>query len=358
MRSSALISFLSFLVSAGAQTGAAPSLFEALAQNGASKFAQTIQADPVLLAKYTSPDVGTVFAPADSLALPPTSSGSRRRDTTDQQQLSLAAGHGVNVFSTLDKPPGVIIETTNTDANLGGQGQNIVTDARNSTITGQKRWLISGRQTYGHGNGTEQKSLLAITSGLGQVVNVIKADIPYSGGVIHLVDNYFTIPETVSNTANAAGLSTFGKLASSANLTGSLDNTPITTVFLPSNAAFAAANISTSTGAAAAARLLGGHILPNFLGYLPNLHDGDTLTTQGGKTLTVKVKGKDYYINNAKISQANIILPNGVAHVVDSVIEPNQVPVIAGTNSIKSAAGGVVMIMCTGLAMAFMLGTA
>jgi hypothetical protein len=63
--------------------------------------------------------------------------------------------------------------------------------------------------------------------------------------------------------------------------------------------------------------------VPNFLGYLPALTNGATLVTQGGKTLTVTITGSEYCINNAKITQANIILPNGVAHVVDAVVRAN-----------------------------------
>jgi len=103
---------------------------------------------------------------------------------------------------------------------------------------------------------------------------------------------------------------------------------------VPCDAAFAAANLTTPS--ADTASLLAGHILPNFLGYLPALVNGATLPTQGGKTLTVTVKGSDYFINNAKITQANIILPNGVAHVIDKVIEFGTPPATSSTPVVTS----------------------
>jgi uncharacterized surface protein with fasciclin (FAS1) repeats len=95
-----------------------------------------------------------------------------------------------------------------------------------------------------------------------------------------------------------------------------IDSTPLTTIFLPTDAAFAAANISASS---APASLLTGLIVPNFLGYLPNLQNGAQLTTQSGTVLTVTVKGSDYYINGAKITTSNVITTNGVAHIIDQV---------------------------------------
>jgi uncharacterized surface protein with fasciclin (FAS1) repeats len=65
-------------------------------------------------------------------------------------------------------------------------------------------------------------------------------------------------------------------------------------------------------------------VIPDFVGYLPFLKNGATYTTQGGGNVTITVTGtvgKDaqYFVNNAKIVASNLILSNGVAHVVDQV---------------------------------------
>jgi hypothetical protein len=59
--------------------------------------------------------------------------------------------------------------------------------------------------------------------------------------------------------------------------------------------------------------------VPNFAGYLPLLKNGALLTTQAGTNVTVSVRGNDFYINDARIISANIIIANGVAHVLDQV---------------------------------------
>jgi hypothetical protein len=126
----------------------------------------------------------------------------------------------------------------------------------------------------------------------------------------------FTLPASLSATVQAVGQTTFASLANSANLTDALDNIPYSTFFIPSNEAFANANTSPS---ATTANLLAGHVIPNFVGYLPSLVNGSTLTTQAGSSVTVTIQGDNYYINDAMIVSSNLILENGVAHVIDKV---------------------------------------
>jgi uncharacterized surface protein with fasciclin (FAS1) repeats len=127
----------------------------------------------------------------------------------------------------------------------------------------------------------------------------------------------FTLPASLSETEPVIGINTFASLAGSANLTDTFDNIPATTFFIPSDEAFASSNVSSSS--ATTGSLLEGHVIPNFIGYLPSLVNGSTLTTQAGSVVTVTIQGDNYYINNALIITSNAILENGVAHVIDQV---------------------------------------
>jgi uncharacterized surface protein with fasciclin (FAS1) repeats len=127
----------------------------------------------------------------------------------------------------------------------------------------------------------------------------------------------FTLPESLTDTANANGQTAFTGLASSYNLTGTLNNTPDITYFIPSNGAFAMQDATNSYSSIE--NLLLGHMIPNFAGYLPSFTDGATYTSQANTQFTVSINGSDYYINNAKVILANVILENGVAHVIDEV---------------------------------------
>jgi uncharacterized surface protein with fasciclin (FAS1) repeats len=89
------------------------------------------------------------------------------------------------------------------------------------------------------------------------------------------------------------------------------------TCFIPNNAAFAIQGATSNYSSIKSLML--GHVIPNFVGYLPSLTNGTTYTSQGGSNFTVTIIGSDYYINNAKIVLSNVIVENGVAHVLNQV---------------------------------------
>ncbi|RFU31709.1 hypothetical protein B7463_g4636, partial [Scytalidium lignicola] len=163
-------------------------------------------------------------------------------------------------------------------------------------------------------------SLLKISSGLGNSVNIIQADIAYDGGLIHIVDDYFTLPENLIDTANANGQTTFTGLATSYGLMDTLDNTPGITYFIPNNEALSLPGATKYYSSIQ--NLLLGHLIPNFVGYLPSLKNGTAFKSQSGTNFTVTNDGCDYYVNNARIILPNVVLGNGVAHVIDQVIHP------------------------------------
>src|SRR5688500_15604376 len=99
---------------------------------------------------------------------------------------------------------------------------------------------------------------------------------------LFLLASYFTLPESLSSTAAASGNTMFASLSNSSNMTSTLDTKHSVTVFLPSNAAFSSTNLTSS-----AAELISNHVVSGFVGYLPQLTDGATLTTQKGEVLAI-----------------------------------------------------------------------
>lgn len=127
-------------------------------------------------------------------------------------------------------------------------------------------------------------------------------------------NSYFKMPETLSSTSQATGQTAFANVLSSSNSTSKLDNTHSVTVFLPSNAAFSASNSTVSSS-----QLLSDHVIAGTVSYLPDLKDGTVLTTERGEVLAISVRSGRYYVNGGLITHANLILDNGVAHVVNKV---------------------------------------
>ncbi|XXH00803.1 hypothetical protein Hte_007154 [Hypoxylon texense] len=315
-----------------------PGLLDALVASGASKYAELIKSDPDVLSLYLSDQVKTVFAPSDSA--PDFTSGNEtlgQRDLTTAQVLA-SRYHCSSATTTLGiasrSRPGDVIESNNRSPLLGGRGQRIVADTRPSNETSPtKRWASTSnlrRRT----NETAT-SLLRLSTGLGKTTNVIKGDIPYDGGVLHITDSYFTLPQSLSSTSKETGQTAFANQLTQSNTTKTLDNTQSVTVFLPSNAAFASSNISISSS-----QLVSDHVVAGTVSYLPDLQDGTILTTQRGETLAISVRSGRYYVNGGLITQANLVLENGVAHVVNQVLKPTPaapVPGAASTNSMSLA---------------------
>ena len=172
------------LISAVPRTLAqAPGLFDALRNVGASQFAAAIEYDPNLSALYNSSQVQTVFAPADDTLA---ALGKRLESPAAEQNGSFQAGSALTNLSSTLKSPGDIIETNCQVANLGGKTQNVVSDSRNTTSSSSARRGVSllDRQS----TDSTLPSLVRIFSGLGNNVSIIKADIPYDGGLIQVVD--------------------------------------------------------------------------------------------------------------------------------------------------------------------------
>ncbi|KAI1378593.1 FAS1 domain-containing protein [Hypoxylon crocopeplum] len=336
---------MGIVTSAAAQS--APGLIDALVASGASQFAEFIQSDSEVLQLYLSGRVGTVFAPSDSSLSNETL---RIRDLSPSQRRAAAfqSARGLtNLESASSSLPGSTLETNDEAPLLDNRGQRVVFDARPLNVTSPTKRFISPSLSRRQSNGTGS-SLLRIASGLGKITNVIKGDIPYDGGIIHLTDSYFTIPESLSSTSEATGQTAFTNLLSSSNTTSTLDTTHSVTVFLPSNAAFATANSTLS-----ASQLVSDHVVAGTVSYLPDLKDGSVLTTQRGETLSISVRGGRYYVNGGLITQANLVLENGVAHVVNQVLKPTPAaPVKGAASSHLMSFAGLFGVVCSGL-MAF-----
>lgn len=146
--------------------------------------------------------------------------------------------------------------------------------------------------------------------------SVTSADILASNGVIHIVDRVFTLPRKFSEMANEVGVTNLLTAASTANLADVIDNTPQITIFAPVNQAFA--NVSALTEANLA-EILKYHVANEVL-YSTSLTNGQTYTTLQGKTLTVTIADNVVRVNEAVVTQPNILLKNGVLHVIDRII--------------------------------------
>lgn len=141
---------------------------------------------------------------------------------------------------------------------------------------------------------------------------------------MHIIDEVLTVPLNVTDTALAADLSAFAGAALATSLLTTLDEASDITIFAPSNAAFqaigsAAGNLSTKE----LASILEYHVIKGSIAYSSSLGNG-SVKTLAGTDLNITVEDGAVFVNAARVINADLLIANGVMHVIDSVLNPNS----------------------------------
>jgi len=188
---------------------------------------------------------------------------------------------------------------------------------------------------------------VVFTSGLLQKSTVSTADVNFTGGVVHIIDTVLTIPALTSETALAANLTALYGALGATELVSAVDETPDLTIFAPTNEAFekiaaALANASTED----IASVLQYHVVAGTVAFSTGLENGAQIETLNGESITVTVEEDgDVFVNGAKVIVPNVLVANGVVHVIDNVLNP------AATDAPEpSATAGVPAFPTTGTA--------
>ncbi len=157
---------------------------------------------------------------------------------------------------------------------------------------------------------------------------VTLADIMTDNGVVHVIDAVLIPARTtvVDVVVNSENHTTLEAAVVAAGLAEALSGDGPFTLFAPTDAAFAAlpegtipALLADPTGALA--DILKYHVLSGTV-KSTDLSDGMTATTLLGKEITVTINAEGVFINNAKVTLADIMTDNGVVHVIDAVLIP------------------------------------
>ena len=139
----------------------------------------------------------------------------------------------------------------------------------------------------------------------------------FTGGIIHIIDAVLTPPALISTTAETLGLSSIAGALTAAGLVDTLDELPDVTVFAPSNAAFAAIGSALANASVdALTTILEYHVVKGSVVYSTDVMNGSVPTLQGND-LTLTVENGDIFVNQAKVIIPNVLVANGVVHVID-----------------------------------------
>jgi len=160
-------------------------------------------------------------------------------------------------------------------------------------------------------------------------------DMQGTNGVVHVIDAVLLPPVMPTNTimdivTNSADHNTLEIALNASSLNETLGNPGDFTLFAPTDAAFALLPAGTvddlladPTGALLNVLLyhaLSGTVVSSMLS------DGMMATTIQGSDITVTINADGVFINNARVTTADIMATNGVVHVIDAVLLPPPPP--------------------------------
>jgi uncharacterized surface protein with fasciclin (FAS1) repeats len=163
-----------------------------------------------------------------------------------------------------------------------------------------------------------------VISGLKSISKVTLADQNFTGGVVHVIDTVLTLPQNVSSTAIASNLTALAGALGQTNLVNAVDTTRDVTIFAPNNEAFqrigsALPNLTTQQ----LAGILTYHVVNGTVAYSSTLSNMTVRALNGGE-LNIRVQNGSVYVNSAKVVVADVLVANGVVHVIDNVLNPNN----------------------------------
>lgn len=165
-------------------------------------------------------------------------------------------------------------------------------------------------------------------------------NVNFTGGVIHIIDRLLTLPQTATDTLAAANLTSLRGALNATNLINTVNTTPNITIFAPNNAAIqnigsGLANLTTQQ----ITDILTYHVVASgpSPGYSSKLRNGTVLKTAQGQNLTITIQSSGrIFVNDARVVVADILIANGVVHVIDAVLNPTN-QTIAGANATAGA---------------------
>ncbi|KAK3331370.1 FAS1 domain-containing protein [Apodospora peruviana] len=221
--------------------------------------------------------------------------------------------------------------TVSTEAIVKGVAtfaSSLLTNTAWTNVTGGQKTIIN----------KQNDDTVVFVSGLGSRSTVTKHDIEFTGGLVQVVDTLMVPPARLEHTARDAYKDCQGFLGAlyAAGLAEEFATTPNVTIFAPRNSAFQRiASTLESLSKDELRNVLRYHIVPGAVLASPQLVNGTNLTTAAkdltndGVDLELHVirSGNNMYFNTAQLEQPDILIANGIMHIVADVLNPEQATV-------------------------------
>lgn len=175
-------------------------------------------------------------------------------------------------------------------------------------------------------------------SALKQSAKVVTKDIQFNHGTIHIIDSVLDIPMNDVDTLNNANLTSASGALQSANLQQTVMNLRDITIFAPDNEAFnAIGNIVNTLSTVDLGNILSYHVIQGGVRY-SDMFTNQSLQATDGQTLKIEVINGDVFVNAAKVTMPNLLVSNGVVHVINQVLNPSNTTATPDPNATNAPA--------------------
>lgn len=174
-------------------------------------------------------------------------------------------------------------------------------------------------------------NIVTITTGLGNRCTLVQKDIVFQGGVVQVVDNLLIPPTTMTKTTQAFQISSFLASLYAAKLMPQAEVRNNVTIFAPNDIAIKAVGGSLrDMSQEYLSRIFAYHIVPDKVLSLEMLANNSALATIANdtlgkekQTLMIRRAGNNKYVNSAQIVQGDILMANGILHIISNVLNPD-----------------------------------
>lgn len=148
------------------------------------------------------------------------------------------------------------------------------------------------------------------------ILNVLQ-DIRFDGGLVHVVDSVLVIPANITATSIAAGLTSHVGAVEDASF--KWDEWSNSTFFVPNNQGFqVVGSVLMDMTPEELHTILMYHVINDTTPiYTPEIDHADWITTTDTNVTFNFTADSTIFVNSAAIVQANILVANGVIHIID-----------------------------------------
>ncbi|KAL2172951.1 FAS1 domain-containing protein [Thermothelomyces heterothallicus CBS 202.75] len=195
-----------------------------------------------------------------------------------------------------------------------------------------------------------QNGSVTLITGNNMQSNLRPYDYNYVGGTVHIIDSVLSIPGNLTDTLMAGGLTAAVGALRRAGAEASINAAADVTVFVPNNDAFnAIGSLVSSMTLEQLTTVLNYHVIQGKVLY-SELISGGSETTVEGAGVNFRVQNGALFVNSARVVTSDILVANGVVHIVDGVLnpanttatpDPNAATQPPAFNGASSATGGV-----------------